>query len=203
MTSFLLLPLLMLTADEPKWDLAKDDDGVKIYARKKEGSDIREMKAIGAIDGPPKLVWDLLHDYDNYKSTMPYTVVSRVIGREGDSVVFFYTQLSLPLVSDRDYILKLVDEVDPKGTMKVGWTAVNDRDKEVPVPKDVVRVRVNDGFWLLEPQNEGKSTMATYYIYTSPGGAVPNWIANNGNSIAVPKVFAALKKHVKAKQEKK
>jgi len=76
---------------------------------------------------------------------------------------------------------------------------VNDMDDKVPVLKDVVRVRINEGYWLLEPREEGKKTFATYYVYTSPGGALPNFIANKGNTIAVPKVFEAIKKTVSKK----
>ena len=87
--------------------------------------------------------------------------------------------------------------------MKVSWTAVNDQDALMPVSKDVVRVRINDGFWQLEPREDGKKTFTTYYIYTSPGGSIPNFIANKGNSIAVPQVFESIKKTVEGYRKKK
>jgi hypothetical protein len=131
---------------------------------------------------------------------MPYTEEAKVLSREReDKVILFYSKISTPLVDRRDYLIRLIDESDwkdGKGFLKVSWTVVNDKDDLVPVKKDVVRVRVNDGYWLLEPREEGKKTFATYYIYTSPGGSIPNFIANQGNSIAVPKVFDAIRKTV-------
>jgi hypothetical protein len=58
----------------------------------------------------------------------------------------------------------------------------------------VVRVRVNDGYWLLEPREAGRKTQATYYVYTAPGGAVPPFAANAANRVAVPRVFEAIRK---------
>lgn len=204
MTSILLLPLLVLGADEPRWELAAETEGVKVYGRKRGDGDVREMKAIGLIDAPPADVWKAVRDYDNYTKTMPYVeggkVLSREGGEHGDKVTLLYSLINTPLVDRRDYIIRLVDESnwqDGKGFMKVTWTVVNDMDTTVPVPKDVVRVRINEGYWLLEPREEGKRTFATYYVFTSPGGSIPNFIINKANSMAVPAVFTAIKKTVK------
>ena len=147
-----------------------------------------------------------VRDYDNYPKTMPYVEDGKVLSREGgdkgDKVTVLYSKINTPLVDRRDYIIRLVDESawqEGKGFMKVTWTVVNDMDEKVPVPKDVVRVRINEGYWLLEPREEGKKTFATYYVYTSPGGALPNFIINKANTIAVPKVFESIKKTVSKK----
>jgi hypothetical protein len=192
-----LLPLVLLGA-EPRWEIATNADGVKVYRRERSESDVREMKAIGLIDAPPADVWKAVTDYDNYAKTMAYVEEARVLAREGgDKVTLLYSKLNIPLIDRRDYIIRLVDESEwqaGKGFLKVSWKAVNDMDDKMPVTKGVVRIRVNDGFWLLEPREEGRKTFATYSLYTSPGGSVPNFIINQANSVAVPKVFEAVKK---------
>jgi hypothetical protein len=207
MMSLLLIPLMVLSADEPKWELSTEDNGIKIYGRKKADSEIREMKAEGVVDATPQEIWKAIRDYDNYKTAMPYTEEAKVLKREdGDKTILFYSRLNTPLVDRRDYILKIVDESDwkdGKGYFKSTWKAANDQDALMPVNKDVVRVRVNDGYWNLEPREEGKKTFVTYYIFTSPGGSIPNFIANKGNSIAVPKVFESIKKTVEGNRKKK
>ena len=204
MTKLLLLPMLFLNANEPRWELAADSDGVKVYGRQREdGGAVREMKAIGLIDAPPAEVWKAVRDYDNYPKTMPYVEDGKVLSREGgDKITVLYSKLNTPMVDRRDYIIRLVDESnwqDGKGFMKVTWTVVNDMDDKVPVPKDVVRVRVNEGYWLLEPREDGKKTFATYYVFTDPGGSIPNFIINKANTLAVPRVFEAIKKTVTKK----
>jgi hypothetical protein len=139
---------------------------------------------------------------------MPYTVEAKVLSRtENDKEVLFYSLLNTPLVSARDYMILLKDESDwqdGKGYLKVSWVAARpEQDALVPVKDDVVRVRINDGYWLLEPREDGKKTFATYYVYTAPGGSIPVFIANKGNAIAVPKVFEAIRKTVIEKRNGK
>jgi len=206
MTSLLLLSLLALASDEPRWERSAQDDGIMIYSRQRPDAEVREIKAMGLVDATPHEIWTAIRDYDNYTKTMPYTVEAKVLSKEqGDRLIYFYSRLDTPLVSSRDYIIKIVDESvwkDGKGFLKVSWTAANDKDALVPLKKDIVRVRINDGYWLLEPRENGKKTFATYYVYTSPGGSIPNWIANKANGIAVPKVFQAIKEVVAAERKK-
>jgi hypothetical protein len=208
MLSMTLLPLLLLGADAPRWELAADPPGVKVYRRDREGSEVKEMKAIGLIDATPHEVWAVVRDYENYPKQMPYTVEAKVLSRtENDKEVLFYSLLNTPLVSARDYMILLKDESDwqdGKGYLKVSWVAARpEQDALVPVKDDVVRVRINDGYWLLEPREDGKKTFATYYVYTAPGGSIPVFIANKGNAIAVPKVFEAIRKTVIEKRNGK
>jgi hypothetical protein len=207
MIALALLASLTLQA-EPRWELAADPPGVKVYRRDKEGSEVKEMKAIGLIDASPKEVWDVVRDLENYPTQMPYTAEVKVLSRsEGDKEIWFYSRLNTPLVSERDYVIILKDESDwkedLKGFYKVTWTAAPEKetDEKVALKKEVVRVRVNDGYWLLEPREEGKKTFATYYVFTNPGGSIPTFIINKANGMAVPKVFDAIKETVAKKRK--
>lgn len=207
MIGFALIPLL-LAADAPRWELAADPNGIKVYRREKPGSDVKEMKATGLIDATPKEVWDVVRDLENYPKQMPYTAEAKVLKRsEGDKDILFYTRLNTPLVSERDYIINLKDESEwseDKGFYKVSWTvAPKEQDSLMPERRDVVRIRLNDGYWLLEGREEGKKTFATYYVYTAPGGSIPTFIINQANGMAVPKVFEAIKKTVIDKRSAK
>ena len=200
MISLALVPLILL-ADSPRWEVAAEPDGMKVYRRQVEGSDVREMKAIGVISATPKEVFDVIQDLENYPRQMPYTAEAKVLSRsEGDKDVLFYSRLNTPMVDERDYIIALKDESDwkdGKGFYKVSWTAApKEQDSLMPEKKDVVRVRVNNGYWLLEPREDGKKTFATYYVYTVPGGSIPTFVINSANGMAVPKVFEAIKKTV-------
>ena len=48
----------------------------------------------------------VIRDYQGYVSTMPYTKEAKIVGREGDKVVLFYSLVSVPVVSDRDYTIR-------------------------------------------------------------------------------------------------
>ena len=199
-----LLPLLLLLGSEPDkgWYEAAKDDGITVYARDRDDSGVADMKAIGVIDGPPPEVWKAIRDYANYKTNMPYTEESRVVATEGgDKVIHFYSVVNAPLVDRRDYCLRIVDESDwrgGKGYLKTTWTA---SDKGPPEKEDPIRVKISDGYWLLEPRDDGAKTFATYYVHTDPGGSIPKFIVNKANGTAVPKVFQAIRKVVSAARD--
>jgi len=181
------------------WDFAHETEGIKIYTQKKEGSEIREVKAMAFVDAPPSRVFKVIGDYNHFKDFMPYTKESKIIAQQ-DKVTYFYTLISPPIVSNRDYTLKLTDysTFDGKtGFYKVVWEAAN--DKGPPQPKGVVRLDVNRGFWLLESTEGGKKTFVTYYLYTDPAGAIPLFLVNQANKESVPDLIKAVRKRVKDK----
>ena len=199
MLSIGALTMVLLAADpaaDEGCEVAKKTDDLTVYARERKGTKVREMRAVGVIPAPPQKVWKAIRDYDAYTETMPYTEVSRVISREGgDKVIYLYSVINAPLVDRRDYAIRLVDESkwkDGQGYLRVTWKPANDKAPEKP--DNVVRVEINEGYWHLEPADGGKKTKATYYVYTDPGGSVPQWIANRANGTAVPNVFEHVRK---------
>lgn len=203
MLTLLVLPALVMTA-EPKWEKAAETGGVTVLRRDKEGSSVKEVKATAVFDAAPKAVWAVINDLDNYKDFMPYTAEAKVLERSPDGKeVVSYQHLTAPIVSERDYLIKLRNEStttdDGKtGYYKVVWNALPpEKDSMMPEKKDVVRVRVNDGYWQLEGNADASKTFATYYVYTAPGGSIPTFVINIANTEAVPKVFESIRKRLK------
>jgi hypothetical protein len=74
------------------------------------------------------------------------------------------------------------------------WAPANELGP--PEKKGVVRVKLCEGKWLLEPDGATK-TRATYFIYTDTGGFIPSFIANHISLTGITKLFAAVRKQVK------
>lgn len=207
MSFSLVLPLMAVLAagpDDPKGfkQTARTNDGVVVFSRQEAGSDVAEVKASGMIDAEPHAVWKVIRNYPAYKDTMPYTPESVVLKEtDGGKNIWFYSVVSAPLVSKRDYVIKLTDTSkwrDGAGYLRVDWKVV---DGYRPVRDGYVRLKLNTGFWKLEPRDGGKKTFATYYVHTDPGGSLPGFIANQANNTAVPDVFRAVRKQVPAAQK--
>jgi hypothetical protein len=198
------LSYIVLAADAEGWEFAASDEGISVYSRQRKESSVQEMKATGLIDATPQEVWSALRDYDHYPQTMPYTDEAKVLSKEADDkVIYFYSVINPPLVDRRDYVIKILDESDwrdGQGYLKITWK-ISDQGAP-PLRKGIVRVAINDGYWLLEPKMNGTKTFATYYLYTDPGGSVPKWVVNKGNSTAVPNVFRSIRKVIAANKKK-
>ena len=177
-----------------EWKSISNKDGVALYRRQRTVS--YESKAIGEIEASSALVHAVLSDVEAYASFMPYTAECRLLKREGDSIVA-YQRISAPLTSDRDYTVRIrwTSKAGENGTSYLGrWETENELGP--PEKSGIVRVKLCDGSWLLEPTGPN-TTRATYTIYTDSGGMIPAFIKNTGSQVGIRKLFAAIRKQVR------
>jgi hypothetical protein len=179
------------------WKLAAvRESNVSIYSRARPGSPLKEFKAVGAIDAPTYAVSAVIDDFQNYPKFMPFTTECRVIRRDSDSIVG-YQRLSPKVCADRDYTLRVWKRSWPASDGRVfmsQWSPANDLGP--PETKGVVRVKVCEGKWLLEPEGITR-TRATYCVYTDSGGFLPSLLANHVSLTGISRLFAAIRKQVK------
>jgi hypothetical protein len=178
------------------WKLIKEVGGISLYSRARAGTALKEFKALGEIEASTRAVHNVINDLENYPSFMPYTVECRLIKREGDST-YSYQRLSPKIVCDRDYTLRVRERSWPVegGIVYLNeWQPANEfGPSEKP---GVLRVKLDEGSWLLEPSGADK-TRATYLIYTDSGGKLPAFVANFASEIGIRKLFAAVRKQSK------
>lgn len=178
-------------AGPSEWKFISNKDGVALYGRQRPLSN--ESKAIGEIAASTALVHAVLDDLESYVRFMPYTAECRVLKRDENSVIA-YQRISAPLTSDRDYTVRVRSSSKPAegGTSYlVRWETENGLGP--PEKSGVVRVKLCEGSWLLEPIAPDR-TRATYQIYTDSGGMIPKFIKDTGSQIGIRKLFAAIRK---------
>lgn len=180
------------------WQRVDDREGVTLYSRVRGGTGIKEFKGTGMISAPPAAVEKVLEDVSGYTVFMPYVSEARVISQSGNETIT-YQRLNVPFVANRDYTVR-VDRGTTKGANGVTiyrdtWQTANDAG---PAERHgLVRVKVNEGSWLLEPAGPaGDTTQATYQIFTDSGGALPAFLANRASQTVIPKLFDAIRKQV-------
>ena len=188
------LPAAEPEADSGEWKFISNKEGVTLHRRQRPASN--ESRAIGEIAAPTALVHAVINDVESYASFMPYTAECRVLKREGNSIVA-YQRISAPLTSDRDYTVRIrsSSKTAEGGTSYLSqWET--DNALGPPEKSGVVRVKLCEGSWLLEPVGPN-ATRATYTIYTDSGGAIPAFIKNTGSQIGIRKMFAAIRKQAR------
>ena len=178
------------------WKFVKETGGISFSSRARAGSSLKEFRAVGEIGASSRAVHNVLDDVVAYPDFMPFTKECRIIKREGDAL-FAYQRLSPGIVRDRDYTLRICKKSWPaQGGLAFldQWELAN---ASGPGEKPgVLRVKVNEGRWLLEPAGAAK-TRATYCIYTDGGGRLPALLANAANEIGISKIFIAVRNQVK------
>jgi Polyketide cyclase / dehydrase and lipid transport len=186
-------------AGAASWERVHASDDLTVDTRPHPGSEIKEVRAYGMMAVPPHVVRAVIADVARYPEFMPYVKESRVIARSPRGTIT-YQRVSFGVVgalgvADRDYILRNVERVasrEGRTSYKRIWNAISGNDPPQP---GVVRLSVSKGFWELSPADEaGSRTRVVYCIFTNPGGSLPLWAINQGNSFGVPKVFNAVRK---------
>jgi hypothetical protein len=198
---FLLIVAPTAVAGAAEWSTVHQTEDLTIQARASPDSPVKELRAEGRIDATPAAVWAVIADLERYPDFMPYVKTSRVLAREPGGVTIVYQRLSfgglrLLGVSDRDYVIRIVDDVattsDGRPLLRRVWNITH---VAAPAPDpSVIRLAVNRGSWQLSPAgNDATATIAVYCLFTDPGGALPAWVVNRANQSGIPEVFQAVR----------
>ena len=176
--------------DKAQWKKVSSKDQASVWTREVIDSPIKEVKLVVTFQAPVEQVWKTIRDVEHYLKFMPYLDAIEVMKLDGQDKAYIYHRVDPPLVSQRDYTLLIVDEVDAeKGHYYRYWTQKNELG---PAPKKgVVRLTICDGSWTLSATEDGK-TKASYWLYTDPAGRIPNWLANKVNKSALYDVAEAI-----------
>lgn len=162
-----LLPVLALAAPDDDARLARGE--IILTTRPVAGNDIPESTVRAVVDAPPDVVWSIVSDCANYKTTMPSIADSRVVSsvppteREGPDAVEVKTcrvvaHLPFPF-PDLVSVTRGVHTIVPGKKWQRAWMLVEgDYDR-------------NQGRWLLEPA--GDKTLVTYTIDAKPKVFLP------------------------------
>ncbi|MFB1483461.1 SRPBCC family protein [Corallococcus sp. RDP092CA] len=168
-----------------------------IKVRPRPGTKAKDIWAEGELRVSAAQVQTALEDAESYRLWMPYVKESRVVRPTDDGGRLTYTRLDLPVVSSRDYISHVVTEskVAPDGTgaYQQRWKAEPDA---FPARRDVVRLRLNEGSWKVEPKGEG-SSWVVYKFTVDPAGSVPGFLASLGQKDAVVDTLRAVEKRAR------
>ena len=147
----------------------------------------------------------MIDDGDHYAEFMPNMLESRVLVRDpAHHTAIAYAKLSAPLISPRDYTLLIHDEshAAPDGSVvyKARWEPASDKG---PAEKPgVVRMKVNEGYWLLESIDNGQKTRATYQLYTD-GGGLPAFVLNQASKRRIGEEYEAVEQRAQKPQYRK
>ncbi|MDZ5601881.1 START domain-containing protein [Pseudomonas sp. RP23018S] len=167
--SALLSPL----AHADNWQVAKDEEGVKVSLSEVAGSKYKAYKGETLIKAPLAKVAAVQEDVAGACAWIHECKSQKLLKHEGD-LTWTYTQFNTPvMVTPRDSVLRITTSTGADGSIT---RKIEEDPAYLPEEKGFVRVTKVEGFWKLVPQ--GDNTWVTYQVHTEPGGSVPSWLAN-------------------------
>ncbi|WP_137885492.1 START domain-containing protein [Pseudomonas sp. 2FE] len=170
------LSVLMTTAAHAEgWQLAKDEDGIKVYLSEVPGSKYKAYRGITTIKADMATLRGLQEDVSGSCAWIHECREQKLLKNEG-AESWTYTRFNTPWpVTPRDSVLHVTTKEDADGSVIRILEGVADY---VPAEKGFVRVTKVEGLWKLTPKGAGQVEVI-YQVQTEPGGSVPSWLANS------------------------
>jgi len=159
-----------------KWDLKVDKDGVKVYTRGVEDSNIKEFKGEITARSNMGSIIAIIDSVSAYpKWMMNCTSAKRIKNINKTSGYNYYVVHAPWPATDRDLCSYYCIKQDT-ATKVVTMTLKGVKDY-LPVEKDIVRIPKLNGFWQLTPLAKGL-TKVVYQVHCDIGGVIPAFIVN-------------------------
>lgn len=171
--------------------------GVKVYKHRK--SKTIRIGAEGRIDASPQQILAALLDYHHQVGQIDRLSESRIL-RHGERQMLVYQRLNLPVISDRDFTLR-VTWWQKGGVTYVSYRALRDAG---PKPRrGVVRVTRHSGTWQIKQLEGCNSSLVRFQVGIDLAGWLPMWMARSGAGKELPDLFASVKKMVASKKHRR
>jgi len=162
------------TQNAGDWIFKNEKSGVKVYYRKT--SDVYELKLITSIKSSLSGLILLLSEVENYPKWGYKVAESKQLSETSETESVYYSKLDFPWpLDDRDIVMRNRIQQDP-ATGKIIATSVA-VPAYTPEKVGVVRIQNAKTTWTIVP-GTGGWLYVEYYIYSDPGGSLPDWLVN-------------------------
>lgn len=166
--------LMSAAAQAEEWQVAKNEDGIKVSLSEVPGSQYKAYRGETLINASVAKLRGLQEDVAGACAWIHECKSQKMLKHEGDKA-WTYTQINTPWpVTPRDSVLLVTTEEGADGSLT---RKLKEVPTYIPEEKGFVRVSQVDGYWKFVPQGPNK-TQVTYQVHTEPGGSVPSWLAN-------------------------
>jgi len=173
---FTLLLLLLAVAgfSQEKWELNKDEDGIRIYTREREDSRLLSYRIETQISGNLREVYQQVIDFHENKKYLNRIDTLRVLRREKDQKILVYMIFNVPWpFRDRDFVNQMVIDVQ-EDTIRLESSPARG---SMPAKEGVIRIKEFSEQWVLAKKGSHRTSLSLQG-YADPGGSLPDWVIN-------------------------
>lgn len=175
-----ILAVLFLTVfaaqAQDNWELRRDENGIKIYSRKPQGTKLVELRLVTRLNATEDQLVDAILNIDNYPRWIYGNKKSGILKKINDHDIIYFTETHLPWpIQDRDLVTELT--ITP-ATVNTPFTMTAKSVQGVMAPKpNYIRVPYSSATWRIMPVADNKMDI-DYSFSIDPGGSVPTWLVN-------------------------
>lgn len=172
----LLVMLVPSVATADGWKSVGDIDGVKVWKKSVEGSNLLAFRGVVTADVQIGQIMTVFLDHRQRKNWVAKYADDKNL-EKGAGFQEYWIHFKAPFpVSDRDYVLRSDGYPDAdKRTYTCKIKSVNRKD--APENDCCVRAKLHGTYYRFEALPGGKTRM-TVEVHTDPRGMLPGWLVN-------------------------
>lgn len=166
-----------LSAAQGNWDLAQDEDEIRIYTKPNDTTNHKAFKADMVVQASIEKVNSHMSAMEAHTKWMYNRKLTEVLGRSHDKSTIVYSVTNAPWpVTDRDAVVSFTySKNNTKDFIRIDFVNV---DGYYPINEELVRVPYIKGYWEFIKIDD-YSTKIVFMNASSPGGIIPDWLANS------------------------
>jgi hypothetical protein len=167
------------------WTEIENKQGVTVERRNLDGSPFPELRLQARSRFSPEQLAAAVWAKRNGKYERMKKLSKKISETPTERV--FYEQIATPVISDRDYTVRLRLLADRATNV---FQVIYQADNQAGPPPDphLVRIEKMSGTWSFEP-DEGGGTHVTYICHSDPAGSLPAFIAKGAQLDAAKDVW--------------
>ena len=181
--------LLVVLSQAPEWRHDRTVEGMRLELRKVQDSKFDELRVTATREGDLQRVCDAIFA-KGVGEKVEGNFKKRTVLKETETERWTYEQISVPVVSDRDYVIHVKLE-QPADTGRCEVSFQTEDDPAYPPAPRHVRIASVRGHWTVVPAEPGKLNI-TYLVFSDPGGGVPAFLVHGGQRKAAIDFFKTI-----------
>jgi hypothetical protein len=160
-----------------QWELKKNENGIAVYTRAADNSDLKEIRVVNKVKSSLSGVIGLLLDTPNYPNWIYDCSIAKILKQVSKTEVYQYQVTHVPSpFDDRDIITDFKIMQDSK--TKIVTTTSTALPNYIASKEGKVRIQHFHSSYKFTKVSRD-SVLVEFELFADPGGDVPAWLVNS------------------------
>ncbi len=190
--SFICFGIAVASAGK-KWTETKNKNSITTYIGPANNTGLRPTLSVMKVDQSPDETLKAILDFDSYHHWVPYCENSYTVDHVSDSLYYFYQLLDMPIIKNRDIIVKVEISSIHQGGYRLNMTSAPEYIETDP---DAVRIGLFRADYTIEKDSTSTQTIVKMENEVDPGGYIPTFALNWASRSQPHETFSNLKEHI-------
>ncbi len=176
LSGFIFAGFTTFTDTQNEWVLKKQGNGVTVYSRGVESSEIKELRAVTQLKTSMSSIIALLNDKESYPQWVYKCGKANTLKEVSEQEAICYQNVLAPWPLDnRDIVIHVKASQD--AITKIVYQSSISKPDYIPRAEHHVRITLFNASWTLTPLKNGMVN-CEYQLLFDPGGNIPIWMVN-------------------------